>query len=246
VIARPTRRFRRSSLTVVAGCLAVATWLIAEIEGGERWWIDHAPLVDLHRYRARGVVDAWLAVTQLGSYAVVAGAALVVAAWLWRRAGRPRAALFLTLAVGGEMLLGVIVKVAVHRPRPHYWHAETPTLGYSFPSAHAMNSLGLVAALLLLARTVERRRLIAALGTVYVLGVAVSRVWLGAHYPTDILGGWALSLAWVTAAAACFGGAQAVRGDPGWTLLRRREQPGMARDGPAHAAPVTRSADGET
>jgi hypothetical protein len=86
------------------------------------------------------------------------------------------------------------MKAVVQRPRPHLWHIDTPTLGYSYPSAHAMNSLTLVAAVLL--TVTSHRRWVVVIGSVYVVLVGVSRVWLGAHFPTDILGGWLLGLGW--------------------------------------------------
>jgi membrane-associated phospholipid phosphatase len=103
----------------------------------------------------------------------------------------------LVVAIGGEMLLGVLVKATMHRPRPHYWHVETATLGYSFPSAHAMNSLTFALGLILVAETARQRSLIVAVGSAYVILVGISRVWLGAHYPTDIFAGWTLALAWL-------------------------------------------------
>jgi membrane-associated phospholipid phosphatase len=203
MLETPTNRGALAALTAAAVAAGLAAWLADAVSDHARWGVDRTLPVDLHRFRARGLVDAWLVVTQLGSYLAVAVAAALLAAWLWRRRGRPALAAFVVAAVAGEMALGVAVKVAVDRPRPHFWRVETPTLGASFPSAHAMNSLTLVAAVLLTVPMARRRRIVAAVaGLVYVALVGVSRVWLGAHYPSDVLAGWALALAWSLALAA--------------------------------------------
>jgi membrane-associated phospholipid phosphatase len=214
MLLRATARHAVAGLALAALCLAAFLWLAEAVTDHTRWSADRTLLVDLHRYRARAIVDAWLGVTQLGSYLAVAIAGGAVAWWVWRRWGQRRLAAFVVVAIGGEMVAGLVAKAVVHRPRPHLWQAATPTLGYSFPSAHAMNSLALVAVVAML--LLGRRLAWAAIGgTLYVGLVAVSRVWLGAHYPTDIVAGWMLALGWVLLTASTvtglglFGGGRA-------------------------------------
>jgi undecaprenyl-diphosphatase len=192
----------RLALPVAALCAAAFAALAAAFGDDRGPALDRTLALDLHRHRVPALTDALRALTQLGGYAVTAAAAIALAAWLWRRRGEVRAALFVAAAIGGAMALGVVAKAAFDRPRPRVWAAEVPTLGSSFPSAHAMNSAALVAAVLVLARGSRWFRPLAAGGCCLVLLVGVTRVWLGAHYPTDVAAGWLLSVALVLALAA--------------------------------------------
>lgn len=124
-------------------------------------------------------------------------AAALLAGW-WLR-GRRRAAGLFALAVGGAMLLNVLVKLAFGRPRPALWASIRPETFYSFPSGHAMGSAAVVAALgfLWTGGSGRGRWALGLGGGLFVLGVGWSRVYLGVHYPSDVLAGWVGSLGWV-------------------------------------------------
>jgi undecaprenyl-diphosphatase len=112
----------------------------------------------------------------------------------WKEAG------FLLVAVGGGLLVSFGLKSAIDRPRPdlvpHLSHVVTT----SFPSAHAQLSAVVYLTLgALLAEHTPQRRLkvyFLAVGTLLTLLVGCSRVYLGVHYPTDVLAGWAAGFAW--------------------------------------------------
>jgi membrane-associated phospholipid phosphatase len=114
---------------------------------------------------------------------------------LWRR--RWGDALFWALAVGGAALLNLAAKAAFGRVRPDLWMSIAPETTYSFPSGHAMGSMALTAALVVLLWPTRWRSLAIIGGALFTLLVGLSRVYLGVHYPSDILAGWAASLAWV-------------------------------------------------
>jgi undecaprenyl-diphosphatase len=118
----------------------------------------------------------------------------------WRR--HAREALFAALATGGSALLNVAAKHAFARARPDLWLSIAPETTYSFPSGHAMGSMTLGAVAVLLAWRTRWRWPVLAASAVGVLLVGLSRVYLGVHYPSDILAGWAAALAW---AVACYG-----------------------------------------
>jgi undecaprenyl-diphosphatase len=114
--------------------------------------------------------------------------------------GKRGAALFVLVAVAGGSLLTTLAKLAFARPRPELVAHLVEVSSYSFPSGHAMSSAVTYLTLgALLARTQARKRIKA-----YLLGVAVvltlmigtSRVYLGVHYPSDVLAGWSLGAAW--------------------------------------------------
>jgi undecaprenyl-diphosphatase len=121
---------------------------------------------------------------------------LSVALWLLLRR-RLHAALFFALAVGGAGLLNQVTKWLFGRERPKLWPSLAPEATFSFPSGHAMGAMALVTALVLLLWESHWRYPALALGSLFVLCVSVSRLYLGVHYPSDILAGWLAALAWV-------------------------------------------------
>ena len=126
------------------------------------------------------------------TFAVGAMTAAVAVALALKR--RFRTALFLVLAVSGALVLGTIAKAIVQRPA-----IEGDPTDYSFPSGSATWSMATVVALFLLARTAAQRWLVAGLGAVLVLGFGWVIVWEQWHYPSDVVAGWCLAIAWVTA-----------------------------------------------
>jgi undecaprenyl-diphosphatase len=106
-------------------------------------------------------------------------------------------ALFWGLAVGGAGVLNFAAKQLFERIRPNLWLSIAPETTYSFPSGHAMGSMALVAALVVLLWPTRWRWLTLLVGSFFVLMVGLSRVYLGVHYPSDIVAGWTASLAWV-------------------------------------------------
>lgn len=114
---------------------------------------------------------------------------------LWRRERGD--ALFWILSLGGTTALNQLAKPAFGRLRPHLWQSIAPETSYSFPSGHAMGSMAFVSALCVLLWPTRWRWPTLILGTIFVLGVGLSRIYLGVHYPSDILAGWTASLSWV-------------------------------------------------
>lgn len=142
-----------------------------------------------------GVAD----ITSLGGYAVLTLLVLIAAAYLVLTK-KPASAALIICAVGSGTLLSETLKLGFARPRPDLVAHLAEVQSASFPSGHAMLSAVTYLTLgALLARVQERRRL-----KVFVLGVCtaltilvgVSRVYLGVHWPTDVLAGWSLGAAW--------------------------------------------------
>lgn len=138
-----------------------------------------------------------------GWYYLIVGAG---AMYFWRK-GRSRVAAYLvvTNVVGG--LINFAVKQAVGRPRPRLDEPVAEALGESFPSGHAMAStVGYGTLLLAFMPILPRRwRVPAVVGYfVWVALMALSRVVLGVHYVSDVVGGFVLGLAWLVAGTAAF------------------------------------------
>jgi membrane-associated phospholipid phosphatase len=145
-------------------------------------------------------------------YAIVIPAVV----WVWRR-GHPRLAVFLVVTTLGGGLLDTLVKEAVGRPRPSLAQPVASAHGKSFPSGHAMSSTVVYGALLLVFLPVIGRRyrpLILAGAVVFVAGIGFSRLALGVHYISDVLGGYVLGLAWLALSTAAFSTWRVERGRP--------------------------------
>ncbi|MDB5234222.1 MAG: hypothetical protein JWR44_1215 [Hymenobacter sp.] len=104
---------------------------------------------------------------------------------------------FFGLSVGGAMALNLLVKVLFARPRPALWVSLKPAFYYSFPSGHAMGAAAVATAVGLLMWQRRGHWLAWTLGPLFALGVGWSRVYLGVHYPSDVLAGWTGSVGWV-------------------------------------------------
>jgi undecaprenyl-diphosphatase len=154
--------------------------------------------VALTRGWARDVV---LAVTQLGAPLLLEAAALVMAAVLFR--SRRRLALYVLVSVFGAELLSTISKHVVARVRPCADAVSGCPHNASFPSGHAVGAAAFwtAVAVLLLPR-LGRKAWLLAVGVPLV--VAVTRVLLGVHYPSDVVAGLLMGWCWTAATTAVF------------------------------------------
>lgn len=184
---------------LVALPLLVFAALGEDILDRETFRYDTPALLWLHAH-SNGFLDR----TMLGFTLVGGGALLGVAAvWcviLWFTQ-RQRDMRFVLLSMGGAAALNLAAKAIFARARPDLWLSLSPEHDYSFPSGHAMLSSAFVlTALVLLWKSQTSplgKRALTALGALFVLAVGLSRLYLGVHYPSDILAGWMASLAWV-------------------------------------------------
>jgi undecaprenyl-diphosphatase len=199
---------RRTLLAVLA--VAALAWAFAGLhdavrEGGAPD-LDHKILLLLRDPAdpAKPWGPGWLQtsvrdVTALGGTTIVLPLTLLVAGYLAlvRKRG---AALFLLAAILGAVALGALLKLGFERPRPDLVEHGVLTYTWSFPSGHATGAAATYLTLgALLARFQPRRRV-----KVYILSVAVlitvavglSRIYLGVHWPTDVLAGWTVGAGW--------------------------------------------------
>lgn len=212
-----TRLVAGAALTAVAAVPFSLALVLVESHWAPLYRFDQDVAERLHR-SALGS-PAWVRVLDFLTHVawgpltmrlLVAG---VVVWLLWRRAFRLAAWAAVTATAGG--LVGVLVKSVVERARPHLPDPVAHAPGFSFPSGHAMAATTSCAVLLLvLLPLVPRawRPLPWVLALVAVLGVGYTRVALGVHWVSDVVGGWLLGLAVVTATTLAF---EAWRGDIG-------------------------------
>jgi len=174
----------------VFGELAEEVW---ENEGGFPW--DVPILLAIHA-TAQPRLDVFAStLTKFGVFwGVFPVAAMISLVLLLRRQWRSLAYLLPTLL--GSIVINRTAKVLLHRVRPHLWSSPAPELDYGFPSGHAMSSMTLVAALVILTWGSRWLWPVLIFGGLFVLAIGWTRLYLGVHYPSDILAGWMASVAW--------------------------------------------------
>lgn len=180
-------------------CLLLPLWgfasLVGEVHKKAVFPFD-APMLNLLHAMATPSRDRFfILMSRLGYLwgVVPADAALLIFLAARRRF---RDGLFFGFAVIGSAILNIVAKNHYARMRPDLWISLTPETTYSFPSGHAMGSATLALAIILLSwPTVWRWPAIAA-SVAFVLLIGLSRVYLGVHYPSDILAGWTAAIAW--------------------------------------------------
>jgi len=207
-------RFGRHELILLIGVVITAGLLLAflnlagEVMDGETAAMDRAILLSLRS--AADPTDPlgplWLEqvardITALGSIVVLSLITLTAMGYLLLL-GKRGAALLVLLSVGGVMILSSLLKLGIARARPDLVpHGDIVFTG-SFPSGHSMLSAVVYLTLgALLARFAARRRLKAyplLVAIVLTLLIGSSRVYLGVHWPTDVLAGWCIGAAWAS------------------------------------------------
>lgn len=172
------------------GELAEEVW---ENEGGFPWDI---PTLLAIRSMASPQLDKFaLVLTQLGVFwGVFPVAALVSLRLLFNRHWRSLTYVITTLL--GSIVINRTAKVLLHRVRPHLWESPAPEFDYGFPSGHAMSSMTFVMVLVILFWRSRWRWWVVGLGGLFVLAIGWTRLYLGVHYPSDIVAGWTASIAW--------------------------------------------------
>jgi membrane-associated phospholipid phosphatase len=223
VPARPTAVPRRPQavgvglvLVALAAILVAFGTLAIGVREQQVFVLDTWATPFLHGIASRPLDIVMNALTTLGSAIVIVPAAVVAFLGLaWRH--RPGAALFLGVATLASALLNEAMKAVIQRPRPVLpWADVIPE--YSFPSGHTMNSLVFYLALALVAWSILGRRaglVASAAAVVLAAGVGISRIYLGHHYLTDVVGGL------LAGGAVLLVAGSAVRARPAWDALWR-------------------------
>lgn len=186
-------------LALLFGGLLLPLWgfaeLADEVREAEGFAFDEPILLAANDMARAGFDRLFLLLSALGyEYGVVPADVLLVLVLALRR--HYRESVFAAVATVGSALLNLAAKQAFARDRPSLWESIAPEHNYSFPSGHAMGSMTLALAVVLLAWHTRWRWPVAAGMAVFVAGVGLSRVYLGVHYPSDILAGWTAAIAW--------------------------------------------------
>lgn len=194
------------ALLVIAAALWAFLGLADEVREGDQFRLDRVILL-LFRDAAdpsNPVGPPWLEsavrdVTALGGTVVIVLVSLAAVGYL-ALAGKRGAALFVVASILGAMLLSFAIKAGIERPRPDLVPHGTAVYTASFPSGHATGAAATYLTLgALLARFQAHRRLkifLLSFATILTVLIGLSRVYLGVHWPSDVLAGWTLGASW--------------------------------------------------
>jgi undecaprenyl-diphosphatase len=213
-VTLPARGWRidpRHALVAAAICAAGFALTVALVQSGRTAALDTAGLrfwrhgPDLTPYGSAGIAEGVRDFTALGGVLLrnlFAIAAIVALLFLKLR----REATLLGATVIGGWLVNTAMKLAVGRPRPTLVPHLMEAGGNSFPSGHSFNSAVVYIAIALAFAAMSPRRsvrwTVIACAIVLTWLIAVSRVWLGVHYPSDVLAGWLGGASWAFLASA--------------------------------------------
>jgi undecaprenyl-diphosphatase len=202
-----------ASLALAAGVLVFLSWLAEEVMEGDTRLFDEAVRAAVNGYAGPRLTEAMLVVTYFGSTIVISSLSVcaVVALYLMKRR---RAALLLVVTMVGAAALNATLKLSFQRARPDPFFDIVAPTSYSFPSGHALFSFCLFGTLAAVisrrARGIGTRIAVWVAAALIVMLVGLSRIYLGVHYPSDVLAGYAAAFVWVSSVALVDG------------LLRRR------------------------
>ena len=194
---------------------AIGTFLFAELAehvmAGSTQAFDEAALRWIGNHHSPALDGTMLEITALGTGAVVIMIVCVAGLFLTLTKHKYSALLLLVATVGG-MLLDTVLKLRFDRPRPHVFTWGTQAAMSSFPSGHAMSATIVYSTVAYLAARLQKRAwarwatmLFAA---VIIVMISLSRMYLGVHYPSDVLAGAIVGLSW---AAFCMATLEAIQ-----------------------------------
>ena len=189
------------SLGLAIVSLVLFSWLADAVlkNGTDRF--DDTVRSLIHHLASPWLTSAMRFVTNLGDWQAILTATLCLLFFLWYRRERGQILVVLVTMIGAGALDGVL-KLVFHRSRPDPFFIAKPTT-YSFPSGHALISLcfyGLVAGVLSHhLRKKWQRVAVWSAASILIAMIGFSRVYLGVHWPSDVLAGYAAALIWMGA-----------------------------------------------
>jgi undecaprenyl-diphosphatase len=176
-------------------------WLALAVVAGVNAPFDVVVRETVHGLASPAITSGMKILTWLGSGWVIYPAGTVIVVGLARRNWRREAALF-TVAVLGAAILEHALKLLFHRTRPDPFFGYPAPGTYSFPSGHALLSFTfyftLVEVLAPMERRPGKRFLCWTAAMLITLVIGLSRIYLGIHYPSDVLAGYAGAVAWTS------------------------------------------------
>jgi len=219
---------------LAGAAVAVAgTWSFAELAGhvrsGKTQRFDDAVMTWIGAHQVPWIQAFMLEMTALATSSVVFTIVGIAGTFLWLNKHKHSAILLMAATFGG-LLLNNLLKIGFNRPRPQIFEWGTRAASSSFPSGHAMSAAVVYFTVAYLVARLQQRHIARiatmAIAAIIVVMISVSRMYLGVHYPSDVLAGVTIGLAWAAFCMAILEAAQ---------LYAKRNAPEMLKA--EHPAP---------
>ncbi len=186
-------------ISVALASVMLFAWLAALASRGLAPGFDLAGREAVHAFAHPWLTPIMKAASFAGDGWVLGPAGVIIVVWLIRAARVLEGVLF-AIAVAGANLVGEVMKLFFHRLRPEPWFGYSLPFSYGFPSGHAFVSfcffLCLAEVLIRDEWRLAAKLVIWSAAVLCTLTIGLSRVYLGVHYPTDVLASYAAAIAW--------------------------------------------------
>lgn len=170
--------------------------LVDEVLEGETIMFDESVLLYINA-RSTPLLDSLIPlVTELGGVVMVALVTIAAVALLLNKR-RFKDAIIMASSIAGAAALIVILKSIFARDRPSLWEQLVMESSYSFPSGHSIASSALALTTVYLLRNSKYKNVALLLAIPYMVLIGFTRMYLGVHYPTDVIAGWLVSGIWL-------------------------------------------------
>ncbi len=201
------------AFTVLFVPVVAFSYIAYQVHEGDTLALDSRILLGIYHRSTPVLNEVVLFTTNAGGVLAVIGlGGLTVGIYLWRQ--KWQACAQIIAGIAGAGLINFFLKLLFARDRPELWHQLINETNYSFPSGHAMLSGALAFSLVVVLWHTKLRWYTFALATVYIIWIGFTRMYLGVHYPTDIIAGWCVSAAWVLTVAFILGSIRWHRSSP--------------------------------
>ncbi|MEK5476092.1 phosphatase PAP2 family protein [Paenibacillus sp. FSL R5-0407] len=200
---RQEKSSRPVPITTITGTICAVAFILiaAAVQSGRISRFDRTVIDFVQGREAPGLTGVMEFFTSIGNGTSVAVLTIVAMAFLYGVMGHRRELLLLCCVMFGSSVLNSLLKISFIRERPTF-HRLIEVTGYSFPSGHSMAAFclyGTLAYLLWRHLPVRRRRFVLLLlSTVFIVAIGLSRIYLGVHYPSDVLGAYFAGGFWLS------------------------------------------------
>jgi undecaprenyl-diphosphatase len=196
----PLAAFITVGMLVAAAGLLIFAGIAEGVEEGVTQPFDETVLHWFASHRTPFLDEAMLEITTLGAGLVLIMIVAIASVFLWQTQHKWSAYLLLLATLGGK-LLNTSLKLFYHRPRPSIVESLTDVHSASFPSGHAMSSMVVYGSVAYLVGRLEPgkhlKRTTWLIAAIVILAIGTSRMYLGVHYPSDVIAGFIAGMAWI-------------------------------------------------
>ncbi len=181
----------------------LATYILAELSDEvleqQAFVFDEHILLFIHQFSSPWLDTIVVGITRIGDPKTVVPLSAVAFFCLWLKRYRIEAKIFALDTLGGAVL-SYFLKLAFNKVRPQLWDSPIVETTYSYPSGHALGSVVLYGFLSYIFATLYPRFAgwFYGVAAFLIVSIGLSRLYLGVHWPTDIIGGYCIGFLWIT------------------------------------------------